>query len=193
MEIVAEVTFIESEVNTQDALRVLLEGYALNAPNQNRQWNSLPSHRVNLCTGLSNWLCALNNLYHCELHECVSAEKKSLPLLFILNDSCQARLPKTMLGTLASSYHSDSRSKQKWMSHSSWKMVGEVPAVRTSELQYQQPHRWRVEKSGRPYIFLGPLIYPQFVLVIFDRHTDDLRPINNEVEMSLCISTEEGM
>lgn len=73
-------------------------------------------------------------------------------------------------------------------------MIEEVPAARTSELPHQQPHRRkRVEKSGRPYICSALLIYPHFVLVVFDRHTEGLSPISNEVMMLLCLSTQEGM
>lgn len=79
------------------------------------------------------------------------------------------------------------------MSHSSWKIVGEVPAARSGEIQHQQPHRrQRVQKGGKPHISLAPLLYPQFVLIIFDRHTGGPWPINDDVGMSPCISTREG-
>lgn len=85
------------------------------------------------------------------------------------------------------------RSEQKSMSHSSWKIVGEVPAARSGEIEYQQPHRrQRVQESGKLHISLAPLLYPQFVLIIFDRHIGGPWPIKNEVGMSPCISACEG-
>lgn len=88
----------------------------------------------------------------------------------------------SVLGTLVSPTTVTAQSKQKCVSQSSWKMVGEVPATRTSELELQQPHRrQRVGKSRRPYISLTPLICPHFGLLIFDRHTGGLGITNNEV------------
>lgn len=91
MEIVALVNFIGSEINTQDPLRILLEGYALNALNQSRQWNSLPNSRTNLCTKLSNWLRAWNNALECMVSsKMLSQQRKTFCLCCsFLDDSCK--------------------------------------------------------------------------------------------------------
>lgn len=84
---------------------------------------------------------------------------------------------KAVLRTLVLSTIVTAWSKQKYVSQSFWKMVGEDPALQTSELQPQQPHRrQRVEESRMPCISLTPLICPHF-----DRHTEGLGMTNNEL------------